>query len=94
MHMLLDDSYESSISDVIKHLLHFDTHPDEDMALRENDECSDEPPQKKTRRQVAQSHISFAKFRMQGNRCSLQCHIKFSKRRKINVNKVPRRATS
>ena len=65
--MLLDVNYESSISDVIKHLLHFNTHPDEDIALCENDQCPDEPPQKKTRRQPPQSYISFANFSMQRN---------------------------
>ena len=52
MHMVLDDNYESSICDVIKHLLHFDKHPHEHMAPSANDEDSDEPPQKKTRRQA------------------------------------------
>ena len=44
MHMLLDDNYECSISHVIKHLLHFDTHLHEDMALCQHNESSDEPP--------------------------------------------------
>ena len=64
------------------------------MVLCENDECSGEPPWKKTQKTRAQSHISFAKFSMQGNRYWLQCNIKFSKRTKINVHKVPRRNTS
>ena len=53
MHMLLDDNYESSISHVIKHVPHFDTHQNQDMALCQHDEASDEPPRMKTRRQVA-----------------------------------------
>ena len=44
MHMLLDDNYESSICDVIKHLLHFDKHPHQHMVPSANDEDSDEPP--------------------------------------------------
>ena len=44
MYMLLDKNCESSISDIITHLLHFDTHPHEDMGLCANDECSNEPP--------------------------------------------------
>ena len=59
MHMLLDGNYESSISDVMKHLLHFDTHPDEDMALCENDECSDEPPPSKLEDKCPKSYQFF-----------------------------------
>ena len=52
MHMLLDENYELSICDVIKHLLHFDQHPHDHMAPSPNDENAHEPPQKKTRRQA------------------------------------------
>ena len=51
MHMLLDDNYESSIHNLIKHFLHLDTTPEE-VQLSENPQDCEQPPLKKRRKQT------------------------------------------
>ena len=46
MHMLLDDNYESSTHDLIKHFIHLDTMH-EGVQPSENPESCEEPPLKK-----------------------------------------------
>ena len=51
MYMLLDDNYESSTHDLIKHFLHLDTMHEE-VQPSENPEGCEEPPLKKRRKQT------------------------------------------
>ena len=51
MHMLLDDNYESSTHDLIKHFLYLDTIPEE-VQPSENPEDCEQPPLKKRRKQT------------------------------------------
>ena len=68
MHMLLDDNYEFSTHDLIKHFLHLDMMPEEVQPSESPEDC-EQLPLKKKKKTNTKNCSSPAFFNLQRNRC-------------------------